>query len=137
MARFVQVRFAPLGREPELFFELLPRDAPFEDAVELLRVDVQRGFFGCGGRRGGSGGGGGRVDDFGRGLRDGLRRVGGRRWWSHAGGRAGGTGEGVCVVEGGLGVGDVRTAHLLGHAAGLLLLLGGSGLRLLWHLHLA
>ena len=51
----VQVGFAALGGEAERFFEPLARHAPFEDPVELFRVDVEGGFFG------GAGGGEGRV----------------------------------------------------------------------------
>ena len=44
--RLVQVRFPALTRNPELLFQFLARHAALEDAVELLGVDVEGGFFG-------------------------------------------------------------------------------------------
>lgn len=45
MSRLVEIRFPPLGRKAQCLLEALTRDAPFQDPVELLRVDVQRALF--------------------------------------------------------------------------------------------
>ena len=42
----MQVWFPTFGRQSERFFEPLPRDTSFQYAMKLLRVDVQRSFFG-------------------------------------------------------------------------------------------
>lgn len=96
MSRLVEIRFPPLGREAERLLEALARDAPLEDAVELLRVDVQRALF-CTGAR----------DELGR-LRV-LRRLRGHGW-------CGGARD---VVEEGLLCWGAGGAELRAYAAGV------------------
>ena len=42
----VQVRFARLVIQAQLLDQFLPRHPPFQDAMELLGVDIERRFFG-------------------------------------------------------------------------------------------
>lgn len=87
MPRLVEIRLPPFTRQAQLLLQLLPRDAPLEYPVELLRIDVQRRLLGGGYLWG----------------RLALRLV--RRH-----GRAG-------HVHDGLRGGDVRAAELLAHAS--------------------
>lgn len=41
MTRFVKIWFATLGCQAKLFLELLTGDSSFENAMELLGIDIE------------------------------------------------------------------------------------------------